>query len=321
MALTAIAYTEILLEKLASRDGCSDDLVVALEAIKALLRLMVLASTSQPLLIDGGKYWSTNVAMARADHAAMASGAAATTSTTTTSPPAADAYTTSIRHPERHIGTPFKRPQIATGRRTGRRFHYEAIGEAEKPIAKPANPASPERAGADEQGGDADVLLTSLPVEVMTTTTITTTTTAETQQEEGEEEERRRKLLLFLGEVLHILRPVIYTYCLRKSRRKRSWWPFLLSALIAALNHTCTQRGIGRDLSRLDHLQQQELQRRRMLWFLYLLRSPIFQLLTEPVASSAHQGLSHVPLVGGLSSYGLQMLRYIHTHYFYISGS
>lgn len=301
LILTVLSYTEILLEKLACRHGGADDLVVAIEAIKALLRLMVLARRSQPLLLDGGKYWSTHVADSKVEHAAAVV-AAATQASGPRLPP--------------YCPGAMERPQVATGRRTGRKFHYMA--RAGEPSGEDTPPASPVRAVPviPEEGEGED----AAPLVPQASLTALVTTSGRTTQEEDEERERRRKLLVFLGEVLHILRPLIYVYCLRTSRR-RAWWPLLASAVVDYGSHACTQRGLGEGLARLDPLQQQELQRRRALWLLYLLRSPLFQILTEPAANGIGRSLSRVSLVGGLSSYGLMMLKYIQAHYFYTAGS
>lgn len=298
--LTVISYTEILLEKLASKQGDSEDLVVAIEAIKALLRLIVFTSSSQPLLVDGGKYWPIHVADAKVEHAAAAQVAEG--------PPL-----TSIQ--QCAVGD---RPQVSTGRRTGRRFQYiPRAPEPSSPVQAVAVEGESQSPQQQQQEEEERVLVQEASL------TAVVTSVGRTMEEEAEEQERWRRFLLLLGEVLHILRPLIYAYCLRTSRR-RAWWPFLVSVFVDAVSHQCTQQGLGKDSTTptaLDPLQVQELQRRRALWLLYMLRSPIFQIITDPAASSVERTLSRIPLIRGLASYGLVILRYIHSHYFYISGS
>mmetsp|Transcript_29499 Transcript_29499/g.94728 ORF Transcript_29499/g.94728 Transcript_29499/m.94728 type:complete len:428 (-) Transcript_29499:146-1429(-) len=67
--------------------------------------------------------------------------------------------------------------------------------------------------------------------------------------------------------------------------------------------------------------QEEELRRRKMLWLLYLLRSPLFQVLLEPASKRVDGVFQRVPGLRGLSSYALQMLHHVQQHHFYTSGS
>eukprot|EP00968_Pinguiococcus_pyrenoidosus_P024764 scaffold5039_cov255-Pinguiococcus_pyrenoidosus.AAC.2 len=67
--------------------------------------------------------------------------------------------------------------------------------------------------------------------------------------------------------------------------------------------------------------QKEELRRRKMQWLLYLLRSPLFQLICEPVAKTTDKVLGRAPLIGSLSNYAMQLLMHIQSHHFYTSGS
>lgn len=71
----------------------------------------------------------------------------------------------------------------------------------------------------------------------------------------------------------------------------------------------------------LDEEQAAELKRRKMLWLLYLMRSPAFELLAEPVSRGAAGVFEGVPLLGGMASYALNMLLYVQRHHFYTSAS
>lgn len=71
----------------------------------------------------------------------------------------------------------------------------------------------------------------------------------------------------------------------------------------------------------LDEEQAAELRRRKVLWLLYLMRSPAFQLLAEPASRGAAGVFEGVPILGGMASYALNMLLYVQRHHFYTSAS
>ncbi|CAM9235774.1 unnamed protein product [Hapterophycus canaliculatus] len=147
---------------------------------------------------------------------------------------------------------------------------------------------------------------------------------------------------LMAGEVIHILRPLVYSYSCG-SAGERSWRPWLTSLGMDAAAYACTARAGGRGvvsllavggagsssgstggvqvLSYLDEEQQAELRRRKMLWLLYLMRSPAFELLAEPVARGAAGAFEGVPVLSGMVGYALNMLLYIQRHHFYTSAS
>lgn len=153
---------------------------------------------------------------------------------------------------------------------------------------------------------------------------------------------------LMAGEVVHILRPLVYSYSCG-SAGERSWRPWLTSLAMDAAAFACTARaggggamtllipigaaggGGGVDgsgagdgvpvLPYLDAEQAAELRRRKMLWFLYLMRSPAFELLAEPVSRGAAGVFEGVPLLGGMAGYALNMLLYVQRHHFYTSAS
>jgi peroxin-16 len=71
----------------------------------------------------------------------------------------------------------------------------------------------------------------------------------------------------------------------------------------------------------LTPLEEAELQRRRMQWALYLLRSPIFYAFTKPVADGVVRTASYVPILGSLVAYGHSVLLYLQAHHMYTSAS
>lgn len=146
--------------------------------------------------------------------------------------------------------------------------------------------------------------------------------------------------LLLVGEVLNILRPLLYAiYC--TSAGEKSWRPWLTSLAVDALAFTCTARAGGGSpallvslgdgskdgspsapvLPHLNEVQAAELRRRKLLWLMYLLRSPAFELLAEPVGRGTAGLFEGVPLLGGMARYALNMLLYVQQHHFYISAS
>lgn len=144
---------------------------------------------------------------------------------------------------------------------------------------------------------------------------------------------------LMAGEVIHILRPMVYSYSCG-SLGERSWRPWLTSLGMDAAAYACTARaGGGRMVSLLavgkagssaggvqvlpylDEEQAAELRRRKMLWLLYLMRSPAFELLAEPVTRSAAGVFEGVPILSGMVGYALNMLLYVQRHHFYTSAS
>lgn len=167
----------------------------------------------------------------------------------------------------------------------------------------------------------------------------------------GEEEPGVSHAWLMAGEVVNILRPLVYSHGCAVSG-VRSWRPWLVSLGMDALAYACTTRAGGGSvalllplggngnrkgvrvlgngvasieavpvLPYLDDAQTAELRRRKLLWFLYLMRSPAFEILTEPVGRGAAGLFDGVPLLGGLATYALNMLLYVQRHHFYTSAS
>lgn len=145
------------------------------------------------------------------------------------------------------------------------------------------------------------------------------------------------------GEIIHILRPLVYSYSCG-SVGERSWRPWLTSLGMDAAAFACTARaggggtrylltplgaaggraGAGDGVAVLPYLndeQAAELRRRKMLWFLYVMRSPAFELLAEPLSRGAAGVFEGVPLLGGMAGYALSMLLYVQRHHFYTSAS
>lgn len=128
-----------------------------------------------------------------------------------------------------------------------------------------------------------------------------------------------RERVVVIGEVCHIIRPTVYAYCNRRWRKTHPWAPFLASLVIDFIGHKCTMQGV--DERSLNWVQRQELGRRKLLWFLYLLRSPLFDASTLRAATSLKDSVSRIPLLRSILAYALSMLVYVQRHHFYIAGS
>ena len=173
----------------------------------------------------------------------------------------------------------------------------------------------------------------------------------------------RSEALTLLGELLFLLRPLLFAVLERavvRRRRRRlgsgsgsalpapnqygSWALLGLSFACDAVAAKSSEAGAyGRQMEllgeglrvgeaagareellrrgRRDAERAEELRRRKALWVLYLLRSPLFKLLTEPTAKAAAGAAGRVPLLGGAARYALQLLLHVQRHHFYTSGS
>lgn len=144
--------------------------------------------------------------------------------------------------------------------------------------------------------------------------------------------------LLLMAELLYALRPMVYVILLHLSdgeapapdtllHRLRGALAFLVSlALDLASIQLSSQallaaRGGAPDEMQRPHPFDEELARRRMLLYLYLLRSPLFDRATLPAMRRMAQLLKGVPLGGTMAQYGLDMLRFVHSVHFYHSNS
>ena len=80
-----------------------------------------------------------------------------------------------------------------------------------------------------------------------------------------------------IGELLYIMRPVIYVFCILKYsfgknvNSNRKWRPFVIAALCDLYSYVIYMSGNP------TLRQRQELSRRRFQWLFYLLRSPFFE--------------------------------------------
>jgi peroxin-16 len=159
---------------------------------------------------------------------------------------------------------------------------------------------------------------------------------------------RRQALALktiYSGELLHLLRPVIYTLALRRWGR-RSWKPWLISLAVEtaswrlstggaaasqdAARHAASHPAV-RDSSlsllyRLHAVQWRreeldELTRRKLLLLYYLIRDPFFHSVTLPRLKSFVAAAGRVPLFGRVAEKVLEILVGAQRYYTYTAAS
>jgi Peroxisomal membrane protein (Pex16) len=151
--------------------------------------------------------------------------------------------------------------------------------------------------------------------------------------------------LIILGELIHILRPLLYVAALRRWGR-RSWKPWTLSLALEVGSNRLTAAGAaashraaaeaarssavsGTALAALYGMQGiqwrreelDEITRRKLQLLLGLLRDPFFSTITGPAVERWEKRLQRVPVVGRLSSKVVELLLGIQKYYTYTSGS
>lgn len=151
--------------------------------------------------------------------------------------------------------------------------------------------------------------------------------------------------LIILGELLHILRPVLYVAALRRWGR-RSWKPWSLSLALELGSNRLTAAGAaashkaaieaarspavaGTSLAALYGMQGiqwrreelDEITRRKLQLLLGLLRDPFFSRVTGPAVERWEKRLDRVPVIGSISNKIVELLLGIQKYYTYTSGS
>lgn len=391
LVLMLISHTEVLLEKVSMRlgDGAEHSVVLSLEALKAILRLKLLhlqhqeGNTETKLILDGGRViTSFDNPMSPLPLTTTTMSAAGPSWGPASESPAVDADEDqeeeemllrvvrrkggSLECKRREDSTP--RHEWRRGRRTGRKFLYYAGGERNQVVEEgkngsheddhdKANIDSSSSPTSSSSSSSASSSTSPAPSQVAPITAVADNVICPGLVRSMEEEEavvaKARTRLLLTGEVLHILRPLLFAYLrwlLARRRfyiqrpvaiaasvgsgRKRTipellsslpsaapeWLPLLLPGLIDAVSHQCIMSAIDRNAT-LKQSYHDELQRRKNLWLLYLLRTPVFESLTQPFAGALDRSVGRVPLVGGLANYGFQALLYVQRHFTLTSGS
>ncbi len=357
LVLTLLAHTEVVLEMLArvlGGEGRRLAIISLVESVKAFARLLLLGqSKAGALLVAGGQFQAKKKALmppAEADLEAggagaggegaggeggSSSGAASTTieiqELDAEGQPAgaAEASTGPVESADALAPTPV--PAMWQGRRSGKQL-----------------PLPPSLRAFDNTGASATPKATAAPRKQ-----------AQQQQQQpapqgllmgpGPED----LVLRLAGEVLHIVRPVMYVVMISRAgvdNAKSSWRPLVVSLSLDLLAMRCSAAACppGAEAQQLqlppaevlaraarklvlggaqpsgqqDDQVVDELKRRRGLLALYLMRSPLYDLITFPAAQRVAKGLGYLPAVGAsIEPLLVETLGYYHRVHFYTSAS
>ncbi|KAJ2006382.1 hypothetical protein GGI04_001900 [Coemansia thaxteri] len=132
---------------------------------------------------------------------------------------------------------------------------------------------------------------------------------------------RRFRPLGLAGELLFILRPLIYVIGIRKMG-KGDWRPWALSLLIELASRQMVRTDLHADKNSAERtVERDELSRRKWLFLYYLLRSPFFDRFTESRLTRAAEWCSNKPLLSLLGSLIQDYQPLWQNYYFYTAGS
>lgn len=121
---------------------------------------------------------------------------------------------------------------------------------------------------------------------------------------------RGKVVMILLGELLHIYRPLFFVKSMLKneehdlsSRKKNmlhTWVRSLLMDIVSQIlirwGKTIQRNSYSIDIS--SESTKTELYHRKMKWTLYLLRAPVWDLLTHPLLTKVGNVMDYIPLVG-----------------------
>ncbi|KAJ2724270.1 hypothetical protein GGI07_002043 [Coemansia sp. Benny D115] len=133
---------------------------------------------------------------------------------------------------------------------------------------------------------------------------------------------RRFGALGLAGELLFILRPVVYVLAMRQVGR-RDWRPWALSLLIELASRQMVRTDLhgGKRDSGDCTVEKDELGRRKWLLLYYLLRSPFFDRFTEKKMTSVAEWCNNKPLLSLLGSLIQDYQPLWQQYYFYTAAS
>ncbi|XP_074273065.1 peroxisome biogenesis protein 16-like [Silene latifolia] len=133
--------------------------------------------------------------------------------------------------------------------------------------------------------------------------------------------------LFLIGEILFILRPLIYVSFVRKYG-VRSWIPWLVSLSIdlvglgtSSLATTSRQSIHAHKDINLSVAEKDELRRRKVLWAFYIMRDPFFHQYTRRRLESTQRVVEPIPIIGLLTEKVVDLIFGAQTRYTYMSGS
>jgi hypothetical protein len=119
-----------------------------------------------------------------------------------------------------------------------------------------------------------------------------------------------------LGEIMWILRPVIYVFL--RIRYGRTWTPWITSFLIDVISQRLSKR------DNLSEPEKDELSRRRSILLLYVLRSPFYEVIQQlfsPATNFAYHALGRIPGMQVAWDFISELLTVYRNRYFYLAGS
>jgi len=151
--------------------------------------------------------------------------------------------------------------------------------------------------------------------------------------------------MLLIGEMLYLIRPVICVFALRKFG-SHSWKPWLISLGMDVCSRLLLSKGESimkytgvsksKELSIQDQLlsyltmvrnfqwspvEKKEMKRRKTLFLIYLMRSPIFESITKPGLDSTQKLVNCIPIMGKAIGKALELLYGVQRYYVYTSGN
>ncbi|XP_020588867.1 peroxisome biogenesis protein 16 [Phalaenopsis equestris] len=129
-----------------------------------------------------------------------------------------------------------------------------------------------------------------------------------------------------LGEVISILRPLIYVILIRKLGIQ-AWKPWFFSLAIELagfsflLYGTSTSGRTGDKLYHPSAPEKDEIKRRKLIWALYVMRDPFFTKHTKHRLEKIDKLMNQIPFIGFLTGKIVELLVGAQTRYTYTSGS
>ncbi|KAK4375913.1 hypothetical protein RND71_006590 [Anisodus tanguticus] len=128
------------------------------------------------------------------------------------------------------------------------------------------------------------------------------------------------------GEILFIIRPLIYVILMRKYGT-RSWFPWCVSLAVDLIGNSIlavtlmSQHSGKKQQLQSSDSEKDELKRRRMLWALYLMWDPLFTKHTRQRLESTQRLAQHVPILGFVAEKLVEIVIGVQSRYTYTSSS
>jgi hypothetical protein len=354
LVLTLLAHTEVVLEMLArvlGGEGRRLAVIALIESVKAFSRLVLLGqSKAGALLVAGGQFQTSKKAQtppAEADLEAGGAGAGGEGSTSS------GAASTTIEIQELD----------AEGQPAGAAEGSAGPAESADALAPTPAPAPAPAIWQGRRSGKQLSLPPSLSAFDNTGASATPKAAAALRKQAQQQQPSLQGLrmgpgpedlvLRLAGEVLHIVRPVMYVAMVSRAganKAKSSWRPLVVSLSLDLLAMRCSAAacppgaeaqqqqlppaevlaraarkllvGGAQPAAQQGDRDADELKRRRGLVALYLMRSPVYELITLPAVQRVAKGLGHLPAVGAsIEPLITETVGYYHRVHFYTSAS